>query len=391
MMPKSLLLFAAATLCLVLALPLEPAQAATTKIKVTAEQANLREKPDIGSAVVQQIPEGTILESDRKEGEWYLVRYTLDDGGTIAGYIHESLVAVLDGSPAPQAKPGIPRKPEAAPRPARDEWSGDGTARRGADNLFDIFLSAGGGDLGADDLNMGAQGLADADAALLGVEPGGSIGRLDIAWLLGAEVFFRLNARFSVGVGLDAMAGRNSSFIAHGTSGLPLLSPGTSVRPGLGALPIKAGVRFYPRREIYIRGSVAYYRAKAGYDYRFVADDLTWENWQGRATAHTLGLEIAVGGEWRISGRMDLFSEAGFRLAKLDNFTGTGTYRDDAGTTVTETGPLWFYQAVGADDASHDMLFIHSAAPSGDGISGARKAELNLSGVILRVGIKFRI
>ncbi|MEN6310154.1 MAG: SH3 domain-containing protein, partial [Acidobacteriota bacterium] len=238
-------------------LPAAPnAQERATKIKVTAEQANLREKPDIGSAVVQQIPEGTILESDRKEGEWYLVRYTLDDGGTIAGYIHESLVAVLDGSPAPPAKPGAPRKPEAAPKPARDDWSGDGTGRRGADNLFDIFLSAGGGDLGADDLNMGAQGLADADAALVGVAPGGSIGRLNIAWLLGAEVFFRLNARFSVGVGLDAMAGRNSSHIAHGTSGLPLISPATSVRPGLVALPIKAGVRFYPRPEIYIRGSV---------------------------------------------------------------------------------------------------------------------------------------
>jgi len=37
------------------------------KIKVTAEQANLREKPDIGSGIVQQIPEGTVLEADRKE------------------------------------------------------------------------------------------------------------------------------------------------------------------------------------------------------------------------------------------------------------------------------------------------------------------------------------
>jgi hypothetical protein len=391
MMTRSLSFCAAAGLSLVLALPVEPAQVRTVKVKVPAEQANLLEKPDIGSAVVQQIPEGTVLESDRKEGEWYLVRYTLDDGGTIAGYIHESLVVVLDGSPARPARPETARKPEAAPKPPRDEWPAAGTGRRGADNLFDIFLSAGGGDVGADDFNQGAQGLVDTNAALLGLEPSGSVGRLRLACLLGAEVFYRVNARVSVGLGLDAMAGRNSSFIAQGESGLPLVSPGTFTRPGLAAMPVKAGLRFYPRPDIYIRGSVVYYSARAGYDYRFVAEDLSSETWQGRATAHTLGMEIAIGGEWRIGGHMDLFSEAGFRLAKLDNFSGTGTYRDSTGTTVTETGSLWTYRAVGADDASHDLLFIHSSAPSGDGISGARKAELNLSGIVLRVGIKFRI
>src|SRR5512137_2694708 len=74
----------------------QDAPARATKIKVTAEQANLREKPDIGSSIVQQIPEGTVLEADRKEGEWYFVRYTLEDGGVIGGWIHESLVEVVE-------------------------------------------------------------------------------------------------------------------------------------------------------------------------------------------------------------------------------------------------------------------------------------------------------
>ena len=71
------------------------APARTMKIKVTAEQANLREKPDIGSGIVQQIPEGTVLEADRKEGEWFFVRYALEDGGVLGGWIHESLVEVV--------------------------------------------------------------------------------------------------------------------------------------------------------------------------------------------------------------------------------------------------------------------------------------------------------
>ena len=69
--------------------------ARTMKVKITAEQANLREKPDIGSGIVQQIPEGTVLEADRKEGEWFFVRFTLEDGGVIGGWIHESLVEVV--------------------------------------------------------------------------------------------------------------------------------------------------------------------------------------------------------------------------------------------------------------------------------------------------------
>src|SRR5512143_2723441 len=85
-------------------------QARTTRLKVTADQANLREKPDIGSSIVQAIPSGTVLEADRKEGEWYFVRYTLEDGGVIGGWIHESLVEVLE---AGGAVAETPRKPAA--------------------------------------------------------------------------------------------------------------------------------------------------------------------------------------------------------------------------------------------------------------------------------------
>ena len=88
------------------------------KIKITAEQANLREKPDIGSAIVQQIAEGTVLEADKKEGEWFFVRYTLEDGGVIGGYIHESLVEVVEQA--------------AAQEPARKTPEGETPRRQGA-------------------------------------------------------------------------------------------------------------------------------------------------------------------------------------------------------------------------------------------------------------------
>jgi hypothetical protein len=369
----------------------QEALARTIKLKVSAEQANLREKPDIGSAIVQQIPEGTVLEADKKEGEWYLVRYALEDGGVIAGYIHESLVVVLDESRVPAAKPETGRQP--APgfqQPARREGSSAGATRPESVLPIDIFLSAGGSTIIADDFNKGARGLADLNAAALGIPPSGAVNRLRLTYLLGIEVFYRINPWFSVGLGTDFMNGWRSSRVTYPTGELSLFVAHTDTRPTVQAFPFKAGVRFYPRPDFYIRGSLAYYTVNVRYEYLFAPSDAAWQQWKGRATAHSLGMEVAVGGEWRLGPRLLFFSEAGFRLAQLERFRGTGTFRDSAGASTAETGYLWYYQARGADGGSYNLLFIHSVEPSGTDILGARRAGLNLTGTAFRVGVTFR-
>src|SRR4030043_2035257 len=72
------------------------------KLRVAAEQANIREKPDIMSAILQQLPEGATLEAERKEGEWYAVLVEKEEGGFILGYVHESLVMVIEAAPPQQ-------------------------------------------------------------------------------------------------------------------------------------------------------------------------------------------------------------------------------------------------------------------------------------------------
>ena len=365
--------------------------ARTFKLKVSAEQANLREKPDIGSAIVQQVPEGTVLEADKKEGEWYLVRYALEDGGVIAGYIHESLVVVLDESRVPAAKPETGRRPgPGSQQPDRREGPAAGAAWPESTLPFDIFLSAGGSTIIADDFNRSARGLADLNAAALAISPSGTVNRLRLSYLIGIEIFYRINPWFSVGLGTDLMNGWRSSHVIYPTGGLSLFVPHTNTRPSVQVVPVKAGVRFYPRPDFYIRGSLAYYTVNMRYEYLFAPSDAAWQQWKGRATAHSLGIEVAVGGEWRLGPRLLFFSEAGFRLAQLERFRGTGTFRDSAGASTAETGYLWYYQARGADGGSYNLLFIHSAEPSGTDILGARRAGLNLTGTAFRAGVKFR-
>ena len=60
--PVVAFVFLSAAVTLAAAAQIAPAR--PRKVKITAEQANLREKPDIGSSIVQMIPNGAALEAD---------------------------------------------------------------------------------------------------------------------------------------------------------------------------------------------------------------------------------------------------------------------------------------------------------------------------------------
>jgi Bacterial SH3 domain len=376
---------------LVLLLPAQERKPQTIKLRVSAEQANLREKPDIGSAVVQQIPEGTVLEADKKEGEWYLVRYTLEDGGVIAGYIHESLVVVESQPGAAGEPPAAPAKP--APVPQKTP---PGEPKPVAIPVYEsvvpveVFLSLGVSTIVADDFNKGVRGLVDSNGALLGATPGGSVNSLRLTYLLGVEVFYRASPWISIGLGVDDLNGYRSSRVDYPPAEPGLAVPYTTARLSVQAIPVKFGVRFYPRPDFYLKGSFAYYTVKADYNYRFVPSEVSWQEWRGRATAHTLGMEVATGGEWALSSNMLFFAEAGFRMAQLDKFSGTGSYRDSGDVSSTAAGSLWYYQQRGADARGYNLLLVLASKPSGADILGARRATLNLTGPTLKAGVKFR-
>ena len=176
------------------------AQARAARIKVVAEQANLREKPDIGSAIVQQIPEGTVLEADRKEGEWFFVRYALEDGGVIGGWIHESLVEVVEEArtaPRETVRPAD-RPAERPARPRNRPKLPPLEFRSGAVPL-EISFSLGAATLAPRDLNKAARGFADWQAAATGLTAPGSAQGLRVGPVFGFELSYRLSRAWTVG------------------------------------------------------------------------------------------------------------------------------------------------------------------------------------------------
>jgi len=354
------------------------------KIKITAEQANLREKPDIGSAIVQQIAEGTVLEADKKEGEWFFVRYPLEDGGVIGGYIHESLVEVVDqgAAPAPTEKASTGAIPRGERVPASQQANSLGP---GAPHL-EFSVSAGAGWTAPRDLNDGAQGFADYHGAFLGLPASGPVDALHLATLVGLELSYRVSPLLSIGLGIDYFWGANRGRVGF-TDGI--ISETLDTRPSVRAVPVKLGVRFYPGKGFYIRGSLGVYFVKAGYLYRLEQEN-SWQEWKGTATARRFGAEAAFGGDWKVGAKTSFFVEAGFRMASLSGLSGQDVYRNSDGETLTEEGTLTYFRKEGADTRVYPHLFIGDSKRTEAGVVDSRRAGINLSGMAFRAGIRYR-
>lgn len=79
---------------IIVALFLSPTKAVAQdlNITVTEKDAAIHLKPDAGSRVIQISPVGTVLEAEKKEGEWYQVKIQSRLGVIITGYIHQKFV-----------------------------------------------------------------------------------------------------------------------------------------------------------------------------------------------------------------------------------------------------------------------------------------------------------
>jgi hypothetical protein len=361
------------------------------KLKVTAEQANLREKPDIGSSIMQAIPEGTILEADRKEGEWYFVRYTLEDGGVIGGWIHESLVEVVGKAAPPAVREPVPEKPAERPpvRGRAPRQPGTGGIKppefRTGSIPLEFSFSAGLATLAPRDLNNGTRGYVDWFAASAGLTVPQDPDLLNLAGIIGFELSYIFSPRLTFGVGADYLSGGNKDRMDL-TGGVPET---VSTKPTVRGAPVKVLVRFYPGSGLYVRGALGLYYAKAGYFFRH-QDAAAWEQWKGSASATGLGAEAAFGGEWDLAPRTILFVEAGLRIASFRGLTGEGQYRNSSGANVEEAGTLFFFRKTALGETAYPLIAVRGTAPSEPGVVDARRARINLSGTAVRVGVRYR-
>lgn len=387
------------------------AQEPIPKLKVVTEMANVRLKPDIGSVIIHQVPQGKIIETTGKQGEWFLVKIEIEEGQEASGYVHESTVIIVEGSPPeiipePEKKeeiteqekiteeekteevkeeevkeevikeeePQIPPIPEPTPErePSRPRVS--------------LWLMGGGKYAVGGDLNSGAQGFVDYARDFNSITADFSIDKVHLCYIYGGELSFPIGSNFYLGIGVDYFEGKKESLLVLQES--PLVEVRT--RPKIEAIPIRLTLSYYPVPSFYIKTGVEYYFAKCEYYYRY-QEDTYWKEWHGKAKIQGSGVLGAVGLDLKVAPWLSFVVEATGRIAKITGFEGSDTSIDSDGLEYVEQGTLYHYKthATGGEDIP--LLFIKLRKPSEDVlISDPRRAIINYSGISLKAGFIIR-
>lgn len=374
-------------------------QEALTRLKVISEMANIRLRPDIGSIIIHQVPEGTTLEATAKEEEWFAVKIKTDEGEEASGYIHESTVIVIERSPAlkiitkPEKKPEPeaekaekPEKTIAPPEIKRKKPFPPPGLPEAPPTAGDLCFMGGGSYVMGGDLNSGARGFVDYYRYSLRLEGQGNVSPLHLSYIYGGELAFSVGSSFSVGAGLDYLQGESQSRVEFSQT------PASAVltHPKIQAFPIRLYVSYQPLPFFYVKTGIEYYFAQCEYLYRYQDGD-DWLQHEGKARKRASGILAAAGLDFRLGSWASLILEVTGRTAKISGFKGTNRLTDSAGAAITEEGLLYFYLGKTTDVDSFPLLFIKKNKPSEDiEIAEPRLAVIDFSGVSLKAGLKLR-
>jgi hypothetical protein len=376
------LLFVALALSLSVLFLVETALwSAAIKLRVTAEQANIREKPDIASAILLQVPEGTLLEAETKQGEWYAVRIEKEEGGSLLGYVHESLVKAVPGEKPVEPKP---QEPIPIPSPAQLQRTTPVSKPRAEHPTLSLWL--GGRYASVGDLNEGAKGLAQAYEYEQGTSKEAGVDPLHLGHLLGLEIQFPLAAEFFFCIGAEYYSGENSSTVSFEDGSAQNLY---TTKPQVRAVPISFSFLYYPMPYMYIKAGLEYTFARCAYFYRFQTGNY-WEEWEGHASSGGLGYQIGLGADWKLLFHVSLVAEASYRHLKVSELEGENSYRQSDGFNSREEGRLYYFHFFTAGEDLVSLVFVRGKKPSEAGVIDSRNATLNLSGLSLRAGIMIR-
>lgn len=359
-----------------------PLSSAAIKIRVVAEQANVRIRPDIGSPIITHLPQGTTLDSQGKEGDWFRVKVQSEEGETVTGYIHESLVIPLEDIPPAEEKT---EKRVVSPEKKEQPKVKFYVEERRRALSPGLSFTAGANYMSAGELNDGAKGLGQFFSDNLGKEGEGEVAPLHLSYIIGADFVIPLSSSLFFSLGADSFFGQKESQVAFASD--PKATYTT--RPRIQALPLRLTLGIYPFSFLYIRAGVEYYFARCRYFYRFERGDY-WKEWQGNADSHGLGFLGAFGLEWKLVANLAAVFEVFGRTARIRGFKGTDLSRDSSGLMHSEEGKLYSFEVRTSPGDSAQLLFIRSSPPSEAGVLNAREAEVNLSGIALRAGFKIR-
>lgn len=345
------------------------------KLRVTAKSAGIHREQDSKSPIIGWIEQGKELTSTVYDGEWYMI--TIRTGGSgmvLPGYISRFDVQVTE------------EKIDKGP----DFWdaSSEAARRKG----LTLKITAGYSLFSSGDIDTGAMGMFNQASASVAAQGFNVIKNSPKAFNGGPEggldLIYRLNSRFGIGLG-------GSYLSAKGESSLQFSENAVNFQTMWNVAALKAyGIRleaYYdvsllPWLGLTVHGGPAYYHADFNYSREFNTS-LYEETDLQAAKANTLGFHGGLGLSVSLNSRVAILLDVQVRYARFGDLPGSEkleTTPYNSYTTTKETSGSVYYIEGGAYPK---LAVLADAAAAG---LTARKAVLDISGVILAGGVVIR-
>lgn len=365
------------------------------KIRITAENAAVRAKPDRESPIIRIMNKGDVLGSKGKTREWYLVSVFLEDKGLEAlGYIHSSLVSVLEELSIEKKEveekihqenkvklesPEIELK-----NPRKRTWIG-------------FKLKGGASYFLAEDINEGNEGfnsLWKHEFSRPGFNLEGELTPFHIVYDFEGDIIFYIFPNVGIGFGSGYLFGNQENEMRLT---LPSGEGPWMIKPELEVIPIKAGLYF-----LIPLGGHSYFTLDAGAGWYLVDYNWYWRGEDGsgywaeinqEASAQDIGYHAGLGFEIGLGPHIAILLEGRARFAEIGGFEGTLEYKDSFGDSDLDDGKLYYWREEVFSEKFTFVFISESDSPSFTGLSSAefvREAVVDLTGISLQAGFKIK-
>lgn len=377
-------------------------QADTIKLKVTGKNGVVRFKPEFSSRILVSLTQGSTLDAESLEGEWYFVSVISPETGYLmTGYIHADSVEEVLREKRPviaQNAKTISKETEPAPQPKKS--SPEKTAEGLPGHRFGFKLIAGYVFTAPEDINDGISGStafyrAGFEQISPNIDISGSPRPIKSGFQLeGAlEIALFSSLRLELGGGYF----RSSQKTELSAKRIFYNYESTVVQhPKITLIPLTLTIRFHFPLEKHLNFNLF---IGSGYAFAWYSDTKeisavsglteTWERRNIRAKATGLGFHTGFGMEFRLSPSLFFIIEGGGRLMRIKDFNGEVTVSDNTGLSKTEEGTLYSYSRW-YPHGMYPFTDLFPQAPAGDDDFNVRKTEIDLSGMTFSAGFKFR-
>jgi hypothetical protein len=351
------------------------AQASEWTLKVSVAEARVRLKPDSASPAVSVLPKGTILKSFAKEGEWFRVTVEAGQKGfVVIGYLSSADIEVVEKKSVEE--PDLWE--EVTP-----EFRGVGLSVRLGGGFF-IF--------GSGDIEPGVSGMFDQTEDTISsldadIQESKKV-PIQSGYDLWGDIIYHLNSRIGVGLRFDHFQASAKSTLRF-TMDDPYEPYTIWSLPDITAVSISPEFYYsHPLSRLLTfvaNGGPALYFVDYEYGRKFIIPAIE-EDIHQKVKATRFGFQGGIGLEFRLNPRATIFVETQGRYARISNLEGEEIFFRSWNLQIfsSKENGSFYYDEVGKYPG---LVVLSDESAAAENV---RKAVLDLSGVSLALGVRFK-